>query len=156
MQLQFIVLRRFLPRHLFILVPTLDDLKGLPPRKVPEHIVLPATIFTVFWHNSPLPGSSWQTFLCPQTTHILWNMLTPVFSIFKLSFLTSLTGTVESGGGGGHLKTLCPRLPDEDFQTHIICMDFFFYGGHTDVWFGPKQLVFLHRVFHGVWPSTGL
>lgn len=124
MQLQFTVLRRFLPRHLFISVPTLDDLKGLPPWKVPEHIVLlPATIFTVFWHNSPLPGSSWQTFLCPQTTHILWNMLTPVFSIFKLSFLTSLIGTVESAGRGGVTWKLC--VLDSQMKTSRH----FFYGG---------------------------
>lgn len=65
-------------------------------------------------------------------------MLTPVFSVFKLSFLTSLIGTVESGGGG-HLKTLCPRLPDEDFQTHIICMDFFFYGGQLTFDLAPSS-----------------
>jgi len=54
MQLEFIGLHCFLPRRPFILVPTQCDLKGLPPRRVPEHIVLlPVAIFTVFWHNSP-------------------------------------------------------------------------------------------------------
>lgn len=156
MQLEFIVLCRFLSRHLFIIVPTLDDLKGLPPWKVPEHIVLlPATIFTVFRHNFPLPGSSWQTFLCPQTTHILWNMLIPVFSIFKLSFLTSLIGTVQSGGVTWKLCVLDSQMKTSR-QTSSVWISSSMGGGNTDVWFGPKQLVFLHRVFHGVWPSTGL
>lgn len=115
-----------LPAKASILVPTLNDVKSLPPWRVPEHtVLLPTAIFTVFWHNSPLPGSGKQTFLCSQTTHILWNMLTPVFSIFKLVFSLARLPQQNLGDTRKLLLCLFPWPQDEDCQTGTVCMDFF-------------------------------
>lgn len=75
---------------------------------------------------------------------------------FKLIFPTSL---IDTAGSGGHLKLLFCLflwLLDEDFQTGIVCMEFFYKEWHTDVWPGPEQRVFMCCVFHGVLCSTGL